>query len=110
MIDDYDLVATATGNPLLAAAEFVPHGLDVGFHVVLARRTSGAGRSLYEPLLQSVSGQAGCGLLFSGDRLEGHLINGLAAQRLPVGRALVARRGIPPEQVQVAWASPDHTG
>jgi S-DNA-T family DNA segregation ATPase FtsK/SpoIIIE len=106
IVDDYDLVATTTGNPLLALAGYVPHGRDVGLHVVLARRTGGAARSLYEPLLQSVSDLAGCGVLFGGDRLEGPLVNGVAAQRLPTGRALIARRGTRPEQAQVAWLDP----
>jgi S-DNA-T family DNA segregation ATPase FtsK/SpoIIIE len=106
VVDDYDLVATTAGNPLLAVTEFVPHGRDVGLHVVLARRTGGAARSLYEPLLQAVSELGGCGVLFGGDRLEGPLINGVAAQRLPAGRALIARRGTRPEQAQVAWLQP----
>jgi S-DNA-T family DNA segregation ATPase FtsK/SpoIIIE len=106
VVDDYDLVATTAGNPLLALADYVPHGRDVGLHVVLARRTGGAARSLYEPLVQAVGDLAGCGLLFGGDRLEGPLVNGVAAQRLPAGRALLARRGTRPEQVQVAWVDP----
>jgi S-DNA-T family DNA segregation ATPase FtsK/SpoIIIE len=110
IVDDYDLVATPGGNPLLGISELVPHGRDLGLHVVLARRTGGAARSLYEPLLQSVSDLAGCGVLFGGDRLEGPLINGVAAQPLPTGRALIARRGISPEQAQVAWLDPRVAG
>jgi S-DNA-T family DNA segregation ATPase FtsK/SpoIIIE len=104
--DDYDLVATGGGNPLLPLSEFLPHGRDLGVHLVLARRTGGAARSLYEPVLQAVTDLAGCGALFSGDRLEGQLVNGVAPARLPVGRTRFCRRGLPPEQVQIAWTEP----
>jgi S-DNA-T family DNA segregation ATPase FtsK/SpoIIIE len=42
------------------------------------------------------------GLLFSGDRLEGRLINGTASRQLPQGRALLARRGQSPDLIQIA--------
>ena len=102
IVDDYDLVATANGNPLTPLMEFVPQGRDLGFHVVLGRRTGGASRALYEPFLQTVSEMSPPTMLFSGDRMEGRLANGVAPQRLPVGRALMTRRGEPADPVQVA--------
>jgi S-DNA-T family DNA segregation ATPase FtsK/SpoIIIE len=42
------------------------------------------------------------GILFSGDRLEGRLINGTASRQLPVGRALLSRRGQNPDLLQIA--------
>ncbi|MCC3761600.1 type VII secretion protein EccCa [Glycomyces sp. TRM65418] len=103
VVDDYDIVAgSAAGNPLAPLAELVPQGLDLGFHLVIARRTGGASRALYEPLLRQVADMSSPGLLFSGDRLEGRLVNGAASRQLPVGRALLARRGQAPDLVQVA--------
>lgn len=106
VVDDYDLVAAAGGNPLTPMAEYLPQGRDLGLHVVTARRTGGASRAMFEPVTQALSDLAGPGLLFSGDRTEGRLIAGVASLRLPPGRALLARRGLSPEQVQVAWTDP----
>ena len=39
-------------------------------------------------------------------RTEGRLVTGVASLRLPAGRALLARRGRPAEQVQIAWTDP----
>src|SRR5690606_24697826 len=50
IVDDYDLVATSAGNPLLPLVEYLPQGRDLGFHLVLARRTGGAARSLMDPV------------------------------------------------------------
>ena len=51
VVDDYDLVATSTGNPLLAVLEYLPYATDLGLHVIVARRSGGAARALFEPLL-----------------------------------------------------------
>jgi S-DNA-T family DNA segregation ATPase FtsK/SpoIIIE len=107
VVDDYDLVATAAGGSALAAlAGLLTQGRDLGVHLVLARRTGGAARFQYEPVLQALNDMSSPGLLFSGDRMEGRLVAGIASQRLPVGRAVYARRGRPPEQVQIGWTAP----
>ncbi|MDS1270157.1 type VII secretion protein EccCa [Lipingzhangella sp. LS1_29] len=105
VVDDYDFVGGRT-NPLSPLAELLPYGRDIGFHVILARRTGGAARAMFEPVLQGLSDLASPGLLFSGDRAEGRLANGVAARQLPPGRALLARRGQKPEMVQVGWTDP----
>ncbi len=106
LVDDYDLVTTAAGNPLAMLTEYLPQGRDVGLHVVTARRTGGASRAMFEPVTQALNDLGGPGLLFSGDRTEGRLVAGVAALRLPPGRALLARRGMAPQQVQIAWTEP----
>ncbi|MDA1358967.1 type VII secretion protein EccCa [Glycomyces luteolus] len=102
VVDDYDLVVTTAGNPLAPLTELAPHGADLGLHLILARRTGGASRAVYEPLLRQLCDMSSPGLLFSGDRLEGRLINGTASRQLPQGRALLARRGQNPDLVQIA--------
>lgn len=102
LVDDYDLVATTTGNPLAPFVEFVPQGRDLGLHLLLARRTGGAARALFEPLMQRMSDVSTPGLLFSGDRSEGRLVGNVSATRLPVGRALYVPRGGGASQVQTA--------
>ncbi|MFB4319832.1 type VII secretion protein EccCa [Actinomadura sp. 21ATH] len=104
--DDLDLVTAGGANPLAPLLEFLPQGADLGLHLIVARRTGGAARALYEPVLQALTEMSSPGVLFSGDRMEGRLANGAASRRLPEGRALLARRGVPPEQVQVAWTDP----
>lgn len=103
IVDDYDLVATSAGNPLLPLVEYLPQGRDLGFHLVLARRTGGAARSLMDPVIQRLSDLSTPGFLFSGDRMEGRLVNGVASSRLPPGRALYATRGGAAQLVQIAW-------
>ncbi|MFG3342862.1 type VII secretion protein EccCa [Glycomyces sp. NPDC048151] len=104
VVDDYDLVVTSAGNPLAPLTELAAHGADLGLHLILARRTGGAGRAVYEPLMRQLCDMSSPGLLFSGDRLEGRLINGTASRQLPPGRALLARRGQTPDLVQIARA------
>jgi S-DNA-T family DNA segregation ATPase FtsK/SpoIIIE len=106
VVDDYDLVTGSAGNPLTPLTEYLPQGRDLGLHLVTARRTGGASRAMFESVTQALTDLAGPGLLFSGDRTEGRLVAGVASMRLPPGRALLARRGLPPEQVQIAWTDP----
>ena len=89
-------------NPLLPLMEFLAQGRDIGLHVVVTRRTGGAGRALFEPFLARLRDVGSTGLLMSGDRDEGPLLGGLKAEELPPGRAkLVTRRG-EPQLVQLA--------
>ncbi|PWV47218.1 S-DNA-T family DNA segregation ATPase FtsK/SpoIIIE [Nocardiopsis sp. L17-MgMaSL7] len=104
-VDDLDMVA-GRSNPLSPLADLLTQGADLGLHLVTARRTGGASRSMFDPVSQTLTDMATPGLLFSGDRMEGRLANGVVSRRLPPGRALLARRGRPPEQVQVAWTDP----
>ncbi|WP_393916392.1 type VII secretion protein EccCa [Halostreptopolyspora alba] len=105
VVDDMDLIA-GRSSPLSPLAEFLPQGRDIGLHVVAARRTGGAGRAMFEPVLQALGDMASPGVLFSGERSEGRLANGVASRQLPQGRALLARRGRQPEQIQVGWSPP----
>ncbi len=106
VVDDYDLVAGAAGagNPLLALAEFLPQARDVGLHVILARSAGGAGRAMFDPVIQRLREMGSPGLIMSGSKDEGALLGGVRAGPLPCGRGvLVARRG-GARLVQVALA------
>ncbi|MER7274621.1 type VII secretion protein EccCa [Dactylosporangium sp. NPDC000244] len=106
LVDDYDLVATHKDHPLMSLLPLLAQGGDIGLHVVLARRTGGAGRGLLEPFLGRVREVGSPGLMMSGDRDEGPLLGGLRAQVLPPGRGwLVDRRG-QKGLVQIAWLPP----
>jgi S-DNA-T family DNA segregation ATPase FtsK/SpoIIIE len=107
--DDYDLVAGAAGaagaaNPLLALAEFLPQARDVGLHVILARSAGGAGRAMFDPVIQRLREMGSPGLIMSGSKDEGALLGGVRAGPQPCGRGvLVTRRG-GARLVQVALA------
>ncbi|MGJ9414325.1 type VII secretion protein EccCa [Aeromicrobium sp. CF4.19] len=104
IIDDYDLVATSQGDPLLGLVDLLPQGRDLGFHLVLARRTGGMSRAVFEPLIQRLIDLSAPGFMFSGDRMEGRLIGGHASRRLPKGRAMYINRDGGASLVQTAVA------
>ncbi|MFC4604682.1 type VII secretion protein EccCa [Rhodococcus kronopolitis] len=102
VVDDYDLVATASGNPLAPLLDYLPHARDIGLHLVLARRTAGAARALYEPVLARVRELVPVGLVMDGSRDEGALIGAVRASEMPAGRGtLITRAGS--SLIQVAW-------
>ncbi|WP_255421512.1 type VII secretion protein EccCa [Nocardiopsis sp. L17-MgMaSL7] len=105
VVDDMDMLGTRN-NPLAPLAPFISQGSDLGLHIIAARRTGGAGRALFEPVTQAMNDMASPGILFSGDRREGRLSNGVASKELPAGRAQLALRGKRPELLQVGWSEP----
>lgn len=108
LVDDYDLVATPSGNPLAPLLEFLPQGQDVGLHLVVARRSGGAARALYEPVIMRLREMASPGLVMSGNREEGKLLGNVRPSALPPGRGwLVTRKG-GARLVQLAHRPPEH--
>jgi DNA segregation ATPase FtsK/SpoIIIE, S-DNA-T family len=106
LIDDYDLVATDRGNPLMPLLEFLPQAEDLGLHVVLARRSAGAARAMFERLLAGLR-DAGCmALLMSGTPDEGLAIGSVRQSPMPPGRGTLITRQGDSRQVQVAWSPP----
>ncbi|GIJ51798.1 type VII secretion protein EccC [Virgisporangium aliadipatigenens] len=93
LVDDYDLVSSGGVNPLHSLMDYLPQGRDIGFHLVLTRRTGGAGRALYDPVIQRMRELSGPGLVLSGSRDEGSLIGNVRPEPLPPGRGrLITRR------------------
>jgi S-DNA-T family DNA segregation ATPase FtsK/SpoIIIE len=104
LIDDYDLVATADSNPLMPLLEFLPRAKDLGLHLVVARRSGGAARAMFEPLLAGMR-DAGCmALLMSGSPDEGLMIGAVRQSPMPPGRGTLVTRRASPQLVQVAWS------
>ncbi|CAN5304432.1 type VII secretion system ESX-4 FtsK/SpoIIIE family ATPase EccC4 [soil metagenome] len=106
MVDDYDLIANAGGNPLTPILDVLPHAADVGLHVVLARRHSGAARAWYEPVLATVRDLGALGLQLSGSPDEGVLLGTARPRSLPPGRGILSSRTAGEQAVQVAWTAP----
>jgi DNA segregation ATPase FtsK/SpoIIIE, S-DNA-T family len=106
LVDDYDLVATQQSSPVAALQPLLAQARDVGLHVVVARRSGGASRSLYEPVIQSLRDLAMPGLLLSGSPEEGPLLGNQKPQPAPPGRGRLVTRDRGVEVVQLAWCEP----
>lgn len=103
VVDDYDLVATAAGNPLAPLTDYLPYATDLGLHVVVARRSAGAARAMFEPLLAGVRDAGAMGLLMSGTPDEGPLVGAARLRPLPPGRGTLVTRNRADQLIQVAW-------
>jgi S-DNA-T family DNA segregation ATPase FtsK/SpoIIIE len=106
LVDDLDLVGAGAAGPLAALHEYLPQARDVGLHLVVARRTGGASRALFEPVLARLRELATPGLLMSGDRDEAALLGSVRPQTLPPGRALLVNRHDGTRLIQLAYAPP----
>ncbi|UGT53526.1 type VII secretion protein EccCa [Nocardia asteroides] len=102
IIDDYDLVATSQGNPVSALVEHLPHARDLGFHVIIARRSGGAGRAMYEATLARMKDLGSAGLILSCSRDEGVLLGTTRPGPKPTGRGTFVTRNSE-GLVQTAW-------
>jgi S-DNA-T family DNA segregation ATPase FtsK/SpoIIIE len=106
VIDDYDLVASATGNPLTPLADYLPHAKDLGLHVIVARRSGGAARAMFDPVLARLRDLGCMGLMMSASPDEGVLLGSVRPSAQPPGRGTLITRGHPDQQIQVAWTDP----
>ncbi len=106
VVDDYDLVATQQSSPVAALQPLMAQARDTGLHVAIARRSGGASRALYEPVLQSMRDLAMPGLLLAGSPEEGPLIGNLKPMPASAGRGRLVTRERGTETVQVAWTGP----
>jgi S-DNA-T family DNA segregation ATPase FtsK/SpoIIIE len=104
LVDDYDLVPGPADNPLAPLVDLLPHGRDLGFHLVLARRVGGVARSAFEPFFQRVGELRTPGILLSGDPDEGPVLGGRKATPLPPGRGYLVRRDRRTSLVQTVLA------
>jgi S-DNA-T family DNA segregation ATPase FtsK/SpoIIIE len=91
---------------LSALVDLLPHARDIGLHVVLARRSGGASRALFDPILARMRDLGATGLLMSAAPEEGVLMGAVRSAPLPPGRAVIVVRGQPPRTVQIGWTEP----
>jgi len=103
LVDDYDLLAPSGPGPLVPLVDLLSQSRDLGLHVVLLRRSGGAGRAVHEPVLQRLRETGATGLLLSGERQEGQLWPGAYPSPQPPGRGTLIRRGRPPQRIQLAF-------
>ncbi len=106
VVDDYDLVAIQQSSPLAPLEPLLAQARDVGLHLVVARRSGGAARAGFEPVLQSMRELAMPCLLLSGSPDEGVLVGSLRPQRQPPGRGRLWTREQGVQVLQVGWTEP----
>jgi S-DNA-T family DNA segregation ATPase FtsK/SpoIIIE len=106
LVDDYDLVAAGPTNPLTPLLEYLPQARDVGLHLVLTRRAGGAGRALFEPVIQRLRELSAPGMVMSGSPDEGSLVGAIRPTPMPPGRGrlLTRREGV--RLIQLAHLPP----
>lgn len=108
LVDDYDLVATQGGaNPLAPLLEFLSQAKDVGLHLIVTRRTGGASRALYEPVIARLRELSTPGILMSGNKDEGPLLGNVKPSAMPPGRGTLIGRKAGQQLVQIAWLPPE---
>lgn len=106
VIDDYDLVAASTGNPLTPLADLLPHAEDLGLHVIVARRSGGAARAMFDPMLARMR-ELGCmGVMMSASPDDGILLGSVRPSSQPPGRGTLITRGDGEQLVQIGWTDP----
>ncbi|MGV0602123.1 hypothetical protein ABQE42_21075, partial [Mycolicibacterium pulveris] len=87
-------------------ADFLPYAKDLGLHMIVARRSSGAARAMFDPVLARLR-EPGCsGLMLSADPEEGVLLGAVRPAPLPPGRGTLVARGDGHQLIQVAWVDP----
>ncbi len=106
LVDDYDMLPAGAPGVLGPFLEFLPQARDVGFHLVVVRRSGGASRAVFEPVPQRMR-EVGCaGLLLSGERQEGQLWPQTYLSVQPPGRGYLVRRNRRPTLIQLAYVEP----
>lgn len=88
--------------PLIAQAG------DVGLHLVIARRSGGASRALYEPVIQAMRDLAAPGLMLSSSPDEGALIGRIKGTPQPPGRGRIVSRELGDQVLQLAFQPSAH--
>lgn len=106
LVDDYDLVALQSRNPLQPLQPLMAQAQDIGLHVIVARRMGGASRASFEPILQSMRDLGTTGILLSGSPDEGSVIGRIKPMKAVPGRAQVVSRDAGYFLAQMAWSDP----
>ncbi|GAB3910569.1 type VII secretion protein EccC [Kibdelosporangium lantanae] len=107
IVDDYDLVATSGGNPLQPLQEFLPQAKDVGMHMIVTRRSGGASRATFDPILGKLKELSSPGVVMSAAKDEGVLLGTYKSRPLQPGRGTMVSRKIGQQVIHVAWLQPE---
>ena len=75
-------------------------------HVVVARRSGGAARAMFDPVLARLRDLGCMGLMMSASPDEGVLLGSVRPSQLPPGRGTLVTRSHADQLIQVAWSDP----
>ncbi|WP_370948059.1 type VII secretion protein EccCa [Amycolatopsis sp. cg5] len=93
IIDDFELAeSSGTAGPLAPLMNILPQAADVGVHVIIARSTAGASRSMMNPAIRRMWELGTPALLLSCPKTEGAFLGSLKPRTLPPGRAQFINR------------------
>ena len=106
LVDDYDLIVTQQNNPLQVLQPYLAQSGDVGLHLVVVRRSGGASRQAFDPILQALIELGATGMLLSGSPDEGQILPGIKFRRAVPGRVQVVSREHGPIVAQLAYVEP----
>ncbi|RJQ69534.1 type VII secretion protein EccCa [Pseudonocardiaceae bacterium YIM PH 21723] len=106
IVDDYDLVVTQSGNPLQPLSDLLAQGKQIGLHLIVARRTGGASKSLYDPIVGKLKELSTSGFVGSGAKDEGALVGNVKPSAQQPGRGTIVTRKRGEERMQIAWSQP----
>jgi S-DNA-T family DNA segregation ATPase FtsK/SpoIIIE len=87
-------------------ADFLPYAEDLGLHLVVARRSGGAARAMFDPVVARMREMNCAGMMMSASPDEGVLLGTVRPTSLPPGRGRLITRGQADQLVQVAWIDP----
>jgi S-DNA-T family DNA segregation ATPase FtsK/SpoIIIE len=96
----------AANNPLLPLMELLPQARDIGLHVIIARRSGGAARALYDQVLGPMKDMSVDGILMSTPKDEGILLSDVRPAQYPPGRGLLVSRTRGRDLVQICHLPP----
>ncbi|WP_327113391.1 type VII secretion protein EccCa [Streptomyces sp. NBC_01341] len=109
LVDDYDLVSSSSGydHPFGALFDHLALGHETGYHMVVVRSATGAGRGLNDQLLRRLDEVNTPGLLLSCPPTEGFVFGNIKPRNLPPGRGqYIARRKATLMQTAMAETGP----
>ncbi|HEV3380973.1 MAG TPA: type VII secretion protein EccCa [Trebonia sp.] len=110
VVDDYDVVEGAS-SPLRPLLDYLPSGREIGFHVVVTRRSGGIARALMtDPVISRIRELGAVSLVLSADPREGVIADGVRGSSLLPGRGVLVRRRAENEMIQVLLSDPVDTG
>jgi S-DNA-T family DNA segregation ATPase FtsK/SpoIIIE len=104
MVDDYDMVSS--NNPLASLLEYLPQARDIGLHVIIARRSGGASRALFDQVLGPMKDMSVDAILMSAPKDEGVLLGDVRSSKMPPGRGIIVSRSREKEMLQISYLPP----
>ncbi|GLZ01997.1 type VII secretion protein EccCa [Actinoplanes sp. NBRC 103695] len=86
IIDDFELIESGRESPLTPLLPLLPHGSEIGLHLIVARGTAGASRAMMNPVLRRAWELGSPSVLFSCPREEGVFLGNVRPRTLPTAR------------------------